>query len=321
MSEEKKNPLTVIQPQTTALAQNTGGSSWGDEDEQDYIKPRYLRIKQKKTVDADDIADGLFWDKETGKTWEEITLVLFNVRKTRKLQTPYKPGTKSETLCRSSNRKVPVTTDDRFTPKAVNCDVCPYGQRAWANYKNDKIKPANPCEQEIEFFFIMPEDPIQPYILVGSGKGRSPLEEMWDSMRARSKEIARQPESNGRRPEIFEYEITMSTAPGSTPTTKEFFYPVYDVAELSAEEAEEKYGEAYKLYVSARQDAFEAAQAQATDEAVEEAEQVEEVEAEAKPVTRTVYAPPPSRRKVGSAVKPTYVPPTIDAATGDVVTP
>jgi hypothetical protein len=320
LSEQEQ--LQVIQP-NTALAQGqfVGGSSWGDDDEP--VKPRYIKIKQSKTPDADFAENGQFFDKETGEVWDEITIVAFGVRKTRRLSTPYKAGVKSETLCRSANRKVPVTTDQRFTPKAKNCDVCAYGQRAWANYKNDKVKPANPCEKEIEWVFIMASNPTQPYIFNFSRYAMDITEKIYDQIKARSKSIGA---TTGVRPELYEYEITYTTEPGDKPTTKEFFYPVLEVNELSAEEAKEKYGAAYEVYVNARQDAFEAAQSSAEyaeEEAEATTERVVETASEAKPVTasRTTFTAPPSRRKAGDAVKPTYVPPTIDGDTGTVVTP
>lgn len=311
MSDE----IQIIQPgANTALAAAIQSSSWGDEEEE--VKLRYIKIRQSKSEDMSEFELGNFVDKTGGVQWDTITLVPLGVRLTRKLQSPYKPGTRSELFCRSANRKVPVTTDDRFKPKAENCTVCAFGQKAWANYKNDKIKPTNPCEQEVEILFIEASDPNQPYIYVASGKARDFMEELYEKLKNRSKAVAKQ---TGVRPELYEFEITLSTQKG-TGTSAEFWYPhVEEVQELTKEDAEAKYGEAYNMFVRARREAFEAAQesadgAAAVNEALTSKPVVVEEPAKpaVKPVVNATFIPPATKRVAGT--RPVYKPPvTIDA--------
>jgi hypothetical protein len=318
LSEEA---LEIIQPSNSALASAIQSSSWGDEEEE-QVKPRYIKIRQSKSEDMEEFELGNFVDKTGGEQWDEITLVPLGVRLTRKLQTPFKPGTKSELLCRSANRIRPVTTDDRFEPKAENCEDCAFGQKAWANWKKDKIKPANPCEQEIEFLFIEAADPTQPYIYVASGKATGVMEELYDKMRNRSKTLYKKSLKEtgvGIRPELYEFEVTLITQKG-TGTAAEFWYPyVKEVQELTKEDATEKYGEAYDIFVRARREAFEAAREAADgEEAVNEklAGKSTVVETPAAPATKPVVnaavIPPATARKVGT--RPVYkAPVTIDA--------
>jgi hypothetical protein len=311
LSEE----IQIIQPNpNTALAAAVQSSSWGDDEEE--VRPQYIKIRQVKSKDMDEFELGNFVDKKGGLQWDTITIVPLGVRLTRKLQSPYNPAKQSELFCRSANRKFPVTTDDRFTPKAANCTDCAYGQKAWANYKNDKVKPTNPCEQEVEILFIEASDPSQPYIYVASGKARDGMEELYEKLKNRSKAVARQ---TGVRPELYEFEVTLSTAKG-TGTSAEFWYPRVDqVQELTKEEATEKYGVAYDTFVRARREAFEAAR-----EAVDGAAVVEEhlaapavvVEEPAKPAVKPVvnatFIPPATKRVIGT--RPVYkAPVTIDA--------
>jgi hypothetical protein len=313
--------LEIIQPQNSALAAAVQSSSWGDE--VDEVKPQYIKIRQTKSLDMDEFELGNFVDKKGGLQWDTITIVILGVRLTRKLQSPYKPGAISELFCRSANRKFPVTTDDRFQPKAANCTDCAFGQKAWANYKRDKIKPTNPCEQEVEILFIEAADPSQPYIYVASGKARDGMEELYEKLRNRSKAVARQ---TGVRPELYEFEVTLSTVKG-TGTAAEFWYPhVEQVQELTREEALEKYGTAYDTFVRARREAFEAAKdaaegAAAVEEALSSTQTV--VEEPAKPATKPVinatFLPPASKRVPGT--KPVYKAPETAAKVieGEVV--
>lgn len=308
--------LVTIQPNASALAVPAPSSSWGDDEEP--VKPRYIKIRQTKSKNMDEFELGNFVDKEAGEQWEQIEFVPLSIRKTRKFQSPYNPAKQSELYCRSANRVVPVTTDDRFKPKAANCADCAYGQKAWKDFKTTGQKPANPCEQEIEFLGIIKGNPGQPYILVGSGQSRPILEDLYDKIKNRSKAVLAK---TGVRPEPYEYEITFNTVKGEG-TRAEFWYPnVVEVQELTREEALENYGDAYEMFVRARREAFEAAK-----EASEQSSEVDAnlsgtqtvVETPApvaeKPVINATFLPPASKRVPGT--KPVYkapAAPIIDA--------
>lgn len=319
-TEEKESPLAIIQPSDgSALTEAIQSSSWGDED--DEVFPEYVKIRQVKSLDMEEFTLGNFACKANGTEWSTLTLVPLGVRLGRKFQSKYVPGKVSEVYCRSTNRVTPVTTDDRFTPKSNSCKTCKYGQLAWRDYKTTKEKPVNFCEEEVDFLFIEASNPTQPYIYAtNSREGREVLEVIYDKIKKRSKIVQ---SKTGVRPELYNYEITLKTKKGTGQYNSEFWYPTLEgggIKELSAEIAKEKYGDAYEVFVRLRKEAYAAAQ-EASKEQTEENEAasgtqtVKETPAETAPAPKD-FTPPPSRRKAGSAVKPTYTPPataTIDA--------
>jgi hypothetical protein len=300
----------VVLNNNAALTNAVSGSSWGDDEE--VIKPRYIALKNPKSTVLEDYKNGHFVDKEARKAWDTMKLVLLGIRLTRKLQTPYVPGEKRELLCKSINRKTPVTTDDRFEPKAEACSTCPFGPMAWSRYQKTKDKndiPKNPCESEVELFFIEEGNPLQPYIYTINGRGRSAAEQMYDTVKAISKSTLA---DTGRRPELYEYVITMTS---ERMKDGNFIPKFVEIKEMTQEEAEARFGDAYKQFVLARRAAFEARQNAAEGaEAVEEQLQAttEVVETPAQPATKPAvakpeYLPPASKRVAGT--KPVYVPP------------
>lgn len=298
---------------STAITNAVQQSSWGDEEE--VVKPRYIALKQPKSGGLlENFKNGLFVDKEIGRSWSTIQMVILGVRLTRKWQSPYQPGEKRELYCRSLNRKTPVTSDDRFEPPAESCDTCAHGQMAWRRYQKSKNKadlPKNPCEQEVEILFIDEANPKQPYIYTVNGRGRENAEKMYKALGALSKDVL---DRTGRRPEIYEYVVTM----GSERQSDGNYTPKFtEISELTQEQAEERFGEAYKQFVIARREAYAARQqagegSDQVNESLNGGQNVEETPATPakKPQSKPEYLPPAKNSNAGA--KPVYAPPAVD---------
>jgi hypothetical protein len=349
MSDET-NKLVQVQQGTTALARPNPVSSWGDEDEE--IKPRHLVLKNPKSQNLDGFTDGYFIDKDARREWPSMRFIPLKIMLTRRFQSPYRPGQKRELYCKSWDRKVPVANDDRFEPQAEDCTSCPFGNLAWAGYnkKTSTGKPANACEREALIIMVAEENPLQPYFYYVQGTNGVPeVEKLRESLRVISKTAAQTPVekggTGGRRPELYEYVVTMETAIDNLGNP----YPIFSgVEELTREEAEENYGRAFRTYIVAREQQMLAQQ-----EAAQAAQQVSEfgegqvVETPAQKVSRpssrasapaaaaprqtgpvvkrkdapaaeapqTAAKPkpeviPPAARKVSTATRPVYHPPT-----------
>lgn len=327
MAESELQVVGQPEPSNSSLVQITPGSSWGDEE--DKVVPRFLVIKQASSIVLEKYPNGHFVDKAVGAHWQSINLVPLHIRLGRLFQSPYdekNPG-KRETYCRSADRIVPVTGDNRFKPPAADCNTCPYGKLAWANYdKNTKEgKPKNACEEDFSMLFIMEDNPAQPYWFQIVGQNRTIGEKMYTKLRERSKYVA---QTSGRRPELFEYVITMTTE-----RIGKYFLPKFvEIKEMSQEEAVERFGAAYTTFVTQRQNAFQARQ-QAFQQARENHQSQQQVEQQVQQVLtqQTVveipaqsteapkvdvnYLPPATKRTPGAAVRPVYTPQTPAANT------
>lgn len=308
----ENDQLTVIQPNNTALAAAVQ-SSWGDEEEK--VEPRYIRLKNPKSTVLEAYKNGHFVDHAVGRSWDTIHMVILGVRLTRKLQSPYDEANpkQREVHCRSVNRITPVTTDNRFTPPAETCNTCAYGQLAWARWRETKAKedvPKNACEMEVEILFIDKANPKQPYIyIINDSQGRDAAEKMYKALKDRSKDVL---DRTGRRPEVYEYIVTMT----SERKTGGNYAPKFtEIAELTPEQAAKDYGEAYQMFVLARRQAFEAMKNAAATQSEAGVGEQKVVETPAQPATKPTvdpeYLPPASKRVAGT--RPVYTPPTIDA--------
>lgn len=301
MSEE----LVKIQPSTPALPSgDSGESSWGEDSE--AVRPRYIQIKNPKSVTLEDFKNGYFVDKEIDRQWPEIEIVILALYLSRRRKTPYQAGVKSTLLCRSINRVVPVKDDPRFKPLAESCDICPHGRLAWANYDKETKsgKPDNPCDSDVELLFIIKTNPNQPYIYQAQNNAKVPMEALNSKLRNRALDVKAE---TGRMPFIYEYVVKLKTERNKSGN---YIPLVAGIRELTAEEAKE-FGPVYQQFVVTRNAQFEAQKQARLLEARTSTAKV--VETAAQPVTKPVinaeYLPPVKKT---TAAKPVYVPPVID---------
>jgi len=301
--------LVNIETQNAIVKQQS--DSWGEET--DEIKPVYIALKQPTSETLDAFKNGSFVYKTLGKSWDSMNIIPLQILKTRKKQTPYQPGVKSETLCRSNNRIVPVTNDDRFTPLATTCASCKYGDAAWAGYdKATKTGTKPSCDKEIQVLFIEQESG-QPYIYSVRGTGVKPVEAMFEAIKAISKDVQGRNETANRlargtgvRPQIYEFVITMT----SERAGKNYIPKFTKVVQMTPENAA-SFGPLYEQFVTARQLAFENRAKEASVDAAIESGEVEEQEpVQAAAQVQPEYLPPPTKRRAGT--RPVYVPPTED---------
>ena len=304
--------LVQIQPGSSALA-TTAGSSWGEAAENAAVEPRYIQLKQSNSsaVAMENFRSGHFVDSKVGRSWETIQIVILEYKKGRRFQSPYEPGKKRDLYCRSNNRVVPVTNDDRFEPKSTTCGECPYGTLAWARYNKTKRKediPKNPCEFESTMLFIMKENPLQPYLMTLQGRNQKAGDHLFDTLVVRATDVK---QNTKRMPELYEFAITLTS---ERHADGKYSIKVAHASDMTPEEAQKEFGPAHQQFVVARNAAYAARMnaAAVQDQLAAENEVVEEaVKPAEKPVIDASFLPPPSKRVAGT--KPVYQPPTIDA--------
>jgi hypothetical protein len=304
--------LVQVQPSLPAVPES-GDSSWGADS--DVVKPRYIQIKNPKSVVLEDFKNGYFVDKEVERQWPEIEIVILSLNLTRKWQEKYQQGQKGgrKVFCRSNNRVEPVKDDTRFTPAASSCDVCPQGRRAWAGYDRASKtgKPDNPCEEGAEILFIIKSNPHQPYIFDAQMGSRTVIENLNKKLKNRAVDVK---QATGRMPFIYEYVVTLKTERSASGN----YDPVVSsIRELTKEEAAE-FGPVYNQFVVQRKASFEAyKQAKQLEErsgSTSGKPIIEEVPAQeaTKPVINAEYMPPVKKT---TAERPVYVPPAAELET------
>ena len=291
----------LVNIETNNLATN---DAWGDEQEE--VRPQYIQIKQPLSQGLDEFKNGLFVQKTVGTSWEKMEIVPLQIRLTRKKQTPYREGEKSEMICRSNNRIVPVKNDDRFEPVATSCAVCPYGDKAWDGYDRKTGEGTKPsCEKQAEILFIDNETKL-PFIFTARGGSAKAVEAVFEALKARSKFLQAEDAkkrgispNQGRRPQPYEFMLSITTEKSG----KNWVLKVTQVAQLSKEKAAE-FGPLFEQFVSSRNASHdhEAIEDAITDGVPEPTEAVVAPREQTKPE----YLPPASRKAAGP--RPAYTP-------------
>jgi hypothetical protein len=230
--------------------------NWGDEDE--VSLPGFISMKQALTEGQDHLANGTFFNKASGQSWDKIDMVILSMHKTRQ----WKPSSPKfvqdeKALCRSNDGKTAVTDDDRLivqTPKSLNpvtgeveylCKNCP--KQSWAGY--DKVQKSGQkpvCDKGFFFLFLDAETNL-PYIYNASGQGVDPSEQVYEAIRARAKVVKAK---TGRMPNTYDFVVSMGSEKGN----KAFKPKFTTVKQLNKEDAA-KFGPLYLQFVTSRKNA------------------------------------------------------------------
>lgn len=227
-------PATYVEPE-----QDNG--NWGDDD--DASLPQFISMKQALTEGMDHVPNGVFFHRGSGQTWETINMVILKMGKTRQ----WKPSAPKfvadeKALCRSNDRKVPVTDDDRLIPQAKDCAACP--KASWDGYdKKTNTGPKPTCSKEF-FILFLDEETNLPYIYTATGQGVDPAEAMYEAIRSRAKIVKAK---TGKMPFTYDFVVTMTSEKGN----KAFKPKFTTVRQLTPDDAA-KYGPLFQQFVASR---------------------------------------------------------------------
>jgi hypothetical protein len=312
--------LVTFTGNTIAPYQSTG---WEDDDnETPRARTKYLKIRQAKSENAEGIPLGNFFYKDATESFRSMTIVPLGIKFGREKQTPYKPGSVTETLCASNDRKVPWTSN----PLSTDCPSCFYGDQAWAAYdkKTRANKPVSSCEKYAEMLFVhvAPKGYEGAFIeelfilKLKGGLNRPVLEELRaklnsarDNLRAQEAAKKGVPSESIERPPMHRFRLKISTVPSG-----EFFKVTYDTeVEVLSENQAAPYGQHFADFLATLSAAAAYSAGANNDREVNEAleTQAEVIQESPAPYVAPTYKPPVSRRVAGT--KPVYQPPVIDA--------
>ncbi len=238
-------------------------------------RPSIMALVQPTTTAPAGVVPGKFWDRKLGDQLDQLEMVIMGITKPRSKYPSATFVRGEKPICKSRDGKTPITDDDRLTPQADACNVCPHA--SWKGYNNKTKTGKKPtCKDSRRIYFV---DRVQglPYLINVNGTGIKTVDQLQDTVETAAIKLNRQLKMQGKDRKLRGEDFVVTIIAERAKDGPYYDFKPIKVQPMSEEEAAEY--KAIKLAMEAGRAEFEAqmeaeeaaaAVAEATAEIVEE---------------------------------------------------